>query len=116
MSNPYSYTDANSESQTAVFVAARPFAIGKGAAPQKKGFTRVDGTLVPNTFIKEVESQLIGARMTCGECTPVSDYFKPHFLETLNAKEFRVLGDIVFFLVDKGCVKISLDDMSKEAA
>jgi hypothetical protein len=116
MSNFYSHTDVNAESKSAVFVAARPFAVGKGPAPKGIRSTLVDGTLVPNTFIKEVESQLIGARMKCSEAISVSDLFASSFLETLGPNESRVLGDVVFFLIDNGYVTIFLADKLKEAA
>lgn len=116
MSNFYSYTDVNADSVTAVIEVARPFAGDNDTAPKGLGFFLVNGTLVPKTFVEEVESQLSGARLNCFDVTRVSDLFEPYFLETLSAKELRVLGDVVLVLIDKGCVAISLTVNVKEAA
>ncbi len=116
MSNFYWYADVNAESQVAVFEAAGSFAGDRYTAPQGLGFFLINGTLVPKTFVENVESQLSGSRLNCFDVTRVSDLFEPYFLETLSTKELRVLGDVVLVLIDKGCVAISLVDNSKEAA
>jgi hypothetical protein len=116
MSNSYSYADVNAESIAAVMEVAQPFAGGHIAAPQGLGFFLVNGTLVPKSFLEDVESQLQSVRLNCFDVTQVADLFEPEFLDTLSANELRVLGDVVLVLIDRGCVPISLIANAKEAA
>jgi hypothetical protein len=116
MSKFHSYADVNIESLAAVIEVARPFAGGNATPPQSLGFFLVNGTLVPKAFLEELESQLSGARLNCFDVTRASDLFEPYFLETLSAIELSVLGDCVLFLIERGCVPISLTVNVKEAA
>lgn len=116
MSNFYSYADVNADSLAAVIEVTRPFAGDYEAAPTGLGFFLINGNLVPNTFLEEVEARLHRVRLRCFDVTPVSDLFEPEFLDTLSSKGLSVLGDVVLVLIDKGFVVLDLTVNAKEAA
>lgn len=116
MSNFYSYADVSAESIAAVINVTRPFSGDYATAPKGLGFFLINGTLVPNTFIEQVESQLHSVRLNCFDVITVTELFKPEFLDTLSANELSVLGDAVLVLIEKGVIALDLTVNVKGAA
>ncbi len=114
MSNLFPYADVSADSIAAVFNVASEFT-NTEEPPIGLGFTLIDDTLVPNTFLDDVDAALSPIRLNCFEVTRVADLFDEAFLASLTVLEREVLGGCVMLLLEKGLVPISLIDRRKTA-
>lgn len=114
MSNLFPSADCNAESITSLVEFVPQFA-GAGAPLGPVGFFFVKDTLVPYSFLGDLEYQLTYKRLNCFEVTKISDLFEEAYLASLSASERDVLGECVLLLIEQGMVAFSLNH-SKEAA
>jgi hypothetical protein len=114
MSKLFFSADCNAE--TLAFLAESvPSFAGKGVPKGPVGFHLVKNTLVPYSFLQDLECELMNTRLNCFAVTKISELFEEAFLASLTASEMDVLGECVLLLIEKGYVPFSLIN-TKEAA
>ena len=99
----------------AALISLAPQFAGTTTPPKGLGFSLINGALVPNSFLDEVQGEITYARLNCYEVTKVADLFEQTYLDSLIASEMDVLGECVLLLIEQGMVPLSLI-ITKEAA
>jgi len=114
MSKLFPSANCNAESIAFVTKCVPSFA-GTSAPTGPVGFHLVKDTLVPYSFLQDVEYELTEKRLNCFEVTKMSELFDEAYLTSLSGSELDVLGECVLLLIEQGTVPFSLIN-TKEAA
>ena len=113
MANCFPYADVHEASVEAVACSMHQYA-DSTTPPKGLGFTLIKGILVSNSFLGEVERQLVD-RLNCFEVHRVTDLFTDSFVRSLTASQLAVLGECVLVLIEMGHVQITLIDKTLAA-
>ena len=114
MTKLYPSTLCNAHALTFVKEAVPSFA-GSNAPLEHIGFHLIKETLVPYSFILDLEAEIMHARLNCFTVTSVTDLISTKFLESLSPLQRSVLGECVMVMIEEGNIPFSLT-LPKEAA
>lgn len=112
------FPSADCNVDSIAYVASCPsMRTGKYVSPGRVGFHLIDSSLVPYSFVDEVEHQIqmTGDRLNCFKVSSVTDLFSDTYLTSLTLLEMKVLGGCVLLLIEEGAVPFSLIDERKAA-